>query len=40
MGWARDIRIKLISAQVRSSAVQSVTAKAEETVARIQGLFS
>jgi hypothetical protein len=40
MGWARDIRIKLISAHVRSSAVQSVTAKAEETVARIQGLFS
>lgn len=40
VGWAQDIRTKLIGAQVSSSAVQSMTAKAEEVVARIQGLFS
>jgi hypothetical protein len=34
------MRTKLISAQVRSGAVQTLTAKAEETVARIQELFS
>jgi hypothetical protein len=34
------MRAKLISAQVRSGAVQSMTAKAEEMVARVQGLFS
>jgi hypothetical protein len=39
-GWAQDMREKLISAQVRSGAVQSMTAKAEEMVARVQGLFS
>jgi len=40
LGWAQDMRSKLIFAQVRSGAVQSMTAKAEEMVARIQGLFS
>ena len=40
LGWAQDMRSKLISAQVRSGAAQTVTAKAEEMVARIQGLFS
>jgi hypothetical protein len=39
LGWALDMRTKLISAQVRSGTVQSVTAKAEEMMARIQGLF-
>ena len=34
------MRTKLISAQVKSGAMQTMTAKAEETVARIQGLFS
>lgn len=38
--WAQDMRTKLISAQVRSGAVQTMTAKAEEMVARIQDLFS
>jgi hypothetical protein len=40
VGWAQHMRTKLISAQVRSGAVQSMTAKAEEMVARVQGLFS
>ena len=40
LAWAQDMRTKLISAQVRSGAVQTLTAKAEEMVARIQGLFS
>ena len=40
LGWAQDMRSKLISAQVKSGAMQTMTAKAEETVARIQGLFS
>ena len=40
LGWAQDMRTKLIAAQVRSGAVQSVTTKAEEMVARIKGLFS
>jgi rubrerythrin len=40
LGWAQDMRTKLISAQVKSGAMQTVTAKAEEMVARIQGMFS
>jgi hypothetical protein len=40
LGWAQDMRSKLISAQVRSGPMQTMTAKAEEMVARIQGLFS
>jgi hypothetical protein len=40
LGWAQDMRTQLISAQVKSGAAQTVTAKAEEMVARIQGLFS
>jgi hypothetical protein len=40
ISWAQDMRTKLITAQVRSGAVQTLTAKAEETVARIQELFS
>ena len=40
LGWAQDMRTKLIAAQVRSGAVQSMTTKAEEMVARIQGIFS
>lgn len=40
LGWAQDMRTKLISAQVKNGAAQTVTAKAEEIVARIQGLFS
>jgi hypothetical protein len=40
VGWAAEMRAKLISAQVRSGAVQNMTAKAEEMVARIQSLFS
>ncbi|HEX5366140.1 MAG TPA: ferritin-like domain-containing protein [Acidimicrobiales bacterium] len=40
VGWAQDMRTKLISAQVKSGAMQTVAAKAEEAVARIQGLFA
>jgi hypothetical protein len=40
VGWAQDMRSKLISAQVQSGAMRTVAAKAEEMVARIQGLFS
>ena len=40
LGWAQDMRTKLISAQVKSGAMQTMTAKAEEMVARIEGLFS
>jgi ferritin-like metal-binding protein YciE len=40
VNWAQDMRTKLISAQVTSSAMQTMTAKAEEMVARIEGLFS
>jgi hypothetical protein len=40
LGWVQDLRTKLLSAQVRSGAMQTVAAKAEEMVARIQGLFS
>jgi hypothetical protein len=40
LGWAQNMRTKLISAQVKSGAAQTATAKAEEMVARIQGLFS
>ena len=40
LDWAQNMHTKLISAQVRSGAAQSMTAKAEEMVARIQGLFS
>jgi hypothetical protein len=38
--WAQDMRCKMISAQVRSSSMQAVGQKAEELVARIQGLFA
>ncbi len=40
LGWAQDMRTKLVAAQVRSGPVQSMTTKAEEMVARIKGLFS
>jgi hypothetical protein len=40
IAWAQDMRTKLISVQVRSGPVQTMTAKAEEMVARIQELFS
>ena len=38
--WAQDMRTKLISAQVTSDAVQTMTDKAEKMAARIQELFS
>jgi rubrerythrin len=38
--WAQEMRCKMISAQARSSSMQAVGEKAEELVARIQGLFS
>jgi hypothetical protein len=40
LGWALDMRTKLIDAQARSGAVQTMTAKAEAVVARVQALFS
>lgn len=40
LGWAQDMRTKLISAQVKSGTMQVVAARAEEVVARIQGWFS
>lgn len=40
IGWAQHTRAKLISAQVRSGAMQTMTAKAEEMLARIQSLFT
>jgi hypothetical protein len=40
LAWAQDMRTKLISAQVTSDVVQTMTDKAEKLVARIQGLFS
>jgi hypothetical protein len=40
LGWVQDVRTKLISTQVRSGAMQTVAAKAEEMVARVQGLFA
>jgi hypothetical protein len=40
LGWVQDMRTKLISTQVRSGAMQTAAAKAEEMVARVQGLFA
>lgn len=39
-GWARDMRTKMISLQLRSSAMTAVAGKAEEMLARIKGLFA
>jgi rubrerythrin len=37
--WAKDMRCKMISMQAKSSAMQTMGAKAEEMIARIKGLF-
>lgn len=39
LGWAQDMRCKMISMQATSSAMQTMGAKAEELVARIKSLF-
>lgn len=39
LGWAQDMRCKMISLQAKSSAAQTLGAKAEELVARIKGMF-
>lgn len=40
LGWAQDMRHKMVAMQASSAAMTSVAAKAEEAVARIKGWFS
>ncbi|HEY8526217.1 MAG TPA: hypothetical protein VIL48_14700 [Acidimicrobiales bacterium] len=40
LGWAQDMRAKLIELQVRSGALAAMGAKAEEAMARIKDWFS
>lgn len=39
LGWARDMRCKLVSLQAESGAAQTLGAKAEELMARIKGML-
>lgn len=40
LGWAQDMRSKMIALQVQSGAMATMGAKAEEMVARVKDWFS